>query len=64
MRVLTTAAGDRLEVGISGRFDGADRTVRATIGAVDLQPAEARRLAVVLIEHAAAAERRRRGGQR
>lgn len=35
-RVFATAAGDTLSVGISGRFDGGDRTVRATVGDVDL----------------------------
>lgn len=59
-RVFATAAGDTLSVGISGRFDGGERTVRATIGDVDLQPNEARRLATALLEHAADAERRSR----
>lgn len=63
MRVLTTSQGDRLEIGISGRFDDGHRTVRASVGDVDLTPDLARRLAVVLIEHAADAERRG-GGRR
>lgn len=62
-RVMTTSAGDRLEVGVSGRFNGESRTVRATVGNVDLQPDEARHLAVTLIERAAEAERRQ-GGRR
>ena len=65
--VFATAAGDTLSVGISGRFDSGPRTVRATIGDVDLRPDEARRLATALLEHAAGAERRARrsgGGMR
>ena len=57
MRVLTTGQGDRIEVGISGRFIGV-RAVRVAIGDVELRPDEARRLATVLLEHAADAERR------
>lgn len=61
-RVFTTVAGDLVSVGISVRFDG-PRTVRETIGDVDLQPDEARRVATALLEHAAGAEKgnRRRG---
>ncbi len=73
MRVITTAAGERLEVGVSGRFDGADRTVRIGIGSdsdglggvgLQLTPDLARSLAVGLTEAAHAAERRRGGGRR
>lgn len=60
MRAIPTASGDRLEIGTSGRFDGGARTVRVKVGDVDLQPDEARRFAVVLIEHAAEAEHRGR----
>lgn len=61
VRTLRTAAGDRLEVGVTGRFGQDDRAVRLRAGEhTSLQPDEARRLGVLLIEGALAAERKRR----
>lgn len=62
MRVFYCPAG-RIEVGISGRFDGSPAVRLEAPKVSDLTPDGARSLALGLIEHAAAAERRSpRGG--
>lgn len=59
MRTFSTAHGDRVTVGVSGRFEQQGRTVRfdGPSGATDLAPDVARSIAVALIEHAARADR-------